>query len=169
MARMVVHRLTIRRFSRATYHCFTSDPPRYPGNRRNESSTTAEVGQKAGRREAKAPSISFSFPRSSPEAPPRLSTALAAVPWAASADAIKARETGPRGSWICPTHGRGTRSADRGREPGNALSALSHLVTKSVTAGHPERQVPAPKGTVLCTPVGGAHRERVAGGSPWPV
>ena len=95
LAQIVVQRLTMRRPSRTAYRCFTRDPPRSQGNRREESSTTAGVGQEVDRREAKVPSISSSSSRTSPGAPPRLLTAMAAVPWAASADAIGPRETGP--------------------------------------------------------------------------
>jgi len=151
---MVVHRLTIRRLSRAAYHCSTMDPPRSQGNRRNESSRTAEVGQEADKREAMAPSISSSSPRTSPEAPPRLSTAMAAVPWAASVDAIRPRETGSRGSSIIPTHGRGTRSAERGEEPRTRALGAVPPRDKEGAHGTPGSSGPHTRGDRLMGPCG---------------
>jgi len=85
---------------------------------------------------------------------------------------------------------RGRRGG--GKNPGHALSALSHLVTTRVPAGHPSSPVPPTRGTVLYAlggltealvgpesgggppgcPTEGPWRGkagRTAGGSPWPV
>jgi len=98
------------------------------------------------------PSISSSAPRTSPEAPPRLSTAMAAVPWASSADAIGPRETGPQGSSISPTHGRGTRSAKRGEEP--RTRALGAVPPRDEEGGHvtPESSGPPNEGDRFVRP-----------------